>query len=229
MLLSIDRLLQMVAEGKNIEKIAELAGCEQSEVIKLIEEARQLLKKHEKNFTRKKITLKKRSTGLNTDIENNYIKELLTGAELAAIPVNTQLTMYISGISSGNPGHAGIGIVICDREDRQVGKISDYIGLRSNVAAEYMSFIRALMLADYFQTEEIKLRTDSDLIIRQLGNDYKTTNPETLQFIKDATTYIKKMKKFKIEHISKSLNDKAGFLARKAFEKYLGKKGRHED
>jgi ribonuclease HI len=227
MLLSIDRLLQMISEGKNIEKIAEQAGCDLSEVIKLIEEARELLRKHEKNFTKRKITLKKKdsvNSGLDSDTDNNYVKELLAGAELAAIPVNTQLTMYASGISSGNPGHAGIGIVIYDRENRQVGKVSDYIGQRSKLSAEYSAFIRSIQLAEYFQVEELRLRIDSEQIIRQLSDGYKTGNPEVLKFIEDTRRNIKKLKKFKMEYISSNVNDKACFLARKAFEKFQVKK-----
>lgn len=228
MLLSIDRLLQMISEGKNIDKIAEQAGCEVSEVIMLIEEARALLNKHEKNSARRKIVFKKKHTDESvndSEAEKDHIKEILTGAELSAIPVNTRLTMYTCGISSGDPGHAGMGIVINGRENRQVGKISNYIGQRSNISAEYSAFIRALMLADYFQVDELIIRTDSELIIRQLASNYKSSDPEAVKFIKEAGAYIKKIKKFKVEHISKSLNDKAGFLARKAFEKYQGKKG----
>jgi ribonuclease HI len=222
MLLSIDRVLQLIGEGKSIDRIAELAECDLSDVKTLIEEARELLIKHEKNFSRKKIIFKKKKTeniDQDTDIEKNYIKEILAGAELAAIPVNTPLTMYSGGISSGNPGHAGIGIVIFDNEDRQVGKVSDYIGQRTNITAEYTAFLRSLKLADYFQVSELKLRTDSEAIIRQLAPDFKTNNSEILKFIKEANSLIKKIKKFKIEHIPKNLNDKAIYLAKKAFEK----------
>lgn len=227
MLLSIDRLLQMFAEGKNIVKIAEQADCEVSDVVSLIEEARNLLNKHDKNFAKKKIILKKKNTGQtlrNFEEKDDYIKEILTGSELSAIPVNARLIMYISGISSGEPGHAGMGIVIHDRENRQVGKVSDYIGQRSSLSAEYSTFIRALKLADYFQADELIIRTDSELISRYFLSKYKTTNPETLKFINETETYLKKFKKFKIELISKNLNDKAEFLARKAFEKYLSNK-----
>jgi ribonuclease HI len=222
MLLSIDRVLQLIAEGKTIDKIAELAGCELSDVTALIEEARELLIKHEKNFSKRKIILKKKNIenqGQNTDIEKNYIKEILNGAELAAIPVNTPLTIYSGGISSGNPGHAGIGIVIFDNENRQVGKVSEYIGQRTNITAEYTAFLRSLKLADYFQVSELRLRTDSEAIIRQLAEDFKTNNSEVLKFIKEADSLIKKIKKFKVEYIPKNLNDKAIYLAKKAFEK----------
>jgi len=226
MLLSIDRVLQLIAEGKNIEKIAELADCNASDVAVLIEEARELLSKHEKTFSKRKIILKKKkpeNSDNNTSSEQIYIKEILNGAELAAIPVNTPLTMNVGGVSSGNPGHAGIGIIIFDQEDRQVGKVSDYIGKRTGPSAEHNVFIRALKLALYFQVSELRVRTDSEAIVRQLGADFKTKDSDILKFVKEASSLINKIQKFKVEYIVKSSNDKAIYLAKKASDKVQDK------
>jgi len=226
MLLSIDRVLQLISEGKNIEKIAELAECETSDVVALIEEAREHLSKYEKTFSKRKIILKKKKSENienNSAVEQNYIKEILNGAELAAIPVNTSLTMNIGVKSNGNPGHSGIGIIIFDREDRQVGKVSDYAGRRTDSGAERAAFTRALKLALYFQVSELKIRTDSEMIVRQFGPGYKTKDSETLKFLADTAELVKKIKKFRVEHIVKSLNDKAIYLATKAVEKVQDK------
>jgi len=226
MLLSIDRVLQLISEGKNIEKIAELADCDVTDVSALIEEAREHLAKSDRTFSKRKIILKKKKT-LSADIISNtdqtYIKEILTGAELAAIPVNTPLTMNVGAFSSGNPGHSGIGIIIFDQEERQVGKVSDYTGKRTIVSADYAVFIRALKLAVYFQVSELKIRTDSEAIVRQLVSDFKTKDSEVLKFLSETTPLIEKVKKFKVEHIVKSSNDKAIYLATKAAEKVRDK------
>lgn len=226
MLLSIDRVLQLIAEGKNIDKIAELAECDSTDVVVLIEEARELLSKHEKTFLKRKVIIKKKkseNTESTSITDQNYIKEILNGAELAAIPVNTPLTMNVGGVSAGNPGHAGIGIIIFDQEDRQVGKVSDYIGRRTVPGVDHAAFIRALKLAIYFQVSELKIRTDSEAIIRQLGADYKTKDSDILKFLSDANALLTKIKKFKVEHIVKSSNDKAVYLAKKASDKVQDK------
>jgi ribonuclease HI len=226
MLLSIDRVLQLIAEGKNIDKIAELAECDSTDVVALVEEARELLSKHEKTFLKRKVIIKKKkseNTESTSIIDQNYIKEILNGAELAAIPVNTPLAMNVGAVAAGNPGHAGIGIIIFDQEDRQVGKVSDYVGRRTGPGVEHAAFIRALKLAIYFQVSELKIRTDSEAIIRQLGTDYKTKDSDVLKFLSDANILIKKIKKFKVEHIVKSSNDKAVYLAKKASDKVQDK------
>lgn len=222
MLLSIDRLLQLVSEGKSLEKIAELADCEVTDVTGLINEARELLAKHEKALSKRKIIIKKKKDDQpqQPPQDDAYIREILNGAELSAIPVNTPIVMYIDGDSESDPGHAGIGIVIFDKENRQIGKVSDYIGLRTNLAAEYLSLIRALKLAIYFQASEVKIRTDSELIIRYYTGKSKTKTPDIQKLIDEVDSLTSKIKNFKLEQITRSQNDKADFLAKKGSEKY---------
>ncbi|MBN2160286.1 MAG: ribonuclease HI family protein [Spirochaetes bacterium] len=124
--------------------------------------------------------------------------------------------MYVDGASSGNPGPAGIGIVIFDHENRQVGKISSYVGRRTNNFAEYTALIRALKIAIYFKTRLLKIRTDSELVVRQLNGDYKVKNDQIKKLYDQAAALIKKIDTCKIEHIPRSQNDKADYLAKKA-------------
>lgn len=221
MLLSIDRVLQLLAEGKSLEKISELASCEVSDVVGLIEEARELINRHEKVSGRRKVIIKKKNAGSESDTtgpDADAAREVLGGAELAAIPVNSSLTMYVNGYSDPETGNAGIGIVIFDREDRQVGKVCDFIGKRSPAAAEYVSMIRALKLAEYFRVSELKIRTDSEKIVRQVKSGKKSPS-EHKELFEDVLRLISGINNVRVEQISSSQNDKADYLAKKGSEK----------
>lgn len=222
MLLSIDRLLQLISEGKSLDKIAELADCEITDVTGLLNEARELLAKHDKAHSKRKIIIKKKKEAepSSQTYDDTYVREILNGAELSAIPVNTPIVMYIDGESESDPGHAGIGIVIFDKENRQIGKVCDYAGIRTGIAAEYLSLIRALKLAIYFQASEVKIRTDSDIIIRQFTGKTRDNFSDTQKFIDEVKKLTAKLSNFKLEHVSRSQNDKADFLAKKGAEKY---------
>jgi ribonuclease HI len=128
----------------------------------------------------------------------------LNGAELSAIPINTPIILYADGESENDAGHAGIGIVIFDNQNRQIGKVSDYIGLRSKLAAEYTALIRALKLALYFQASEVKIRIDSELIIRQYSGKSKEISAESQKFIDEIKSLTMKIANFKLELISRS-------------------------
>jgi hypothetical protein len=121
MLLSIDRILQLISEGKSLEKIAELAACEVSDVTGLINEARELLSRHEKSLTRRKIILKKKKENPSSQQshDDSYIREILNGAELSAIPVNTPIIMYIAGESGREQDMPGLELLfLTSRTDR---------------------------------------------------------------------------------------------------------------
>lgn len=222
MLLSIDRVLALLAEGKSLEKIAALANCTPADVAGVIEEARKLLSQHEKPIARKKIILK-RSHEPAMEGEDDMEGEakgkesrLFDGAEISAVPMNASLTMYIDGASSGNPGPAGIGIVIYDHDDRQVGKISSRLGIKTNNYAEYSALIRALSLAVYFQADSVRIRTDSELIVKQMNGEYQVRNAQIRKMYERATALVKKIGNVKIEHIPRTQNEKADYLAKKA-------------
>lgn len=225
MLMSIDRVLRLLAEGKSLEKIAELAGCEIANVIEVIEEAIVLLNKCEKHSTRKKFIIRKNvsensGNAPGNDLQQGVTEEsiLFEGAELTTIPVDSSLTMYTDGASSGNPGPSGIGIVILDHDGRQVGKVSSYIGRRTNNFAEYSALIRALKIAIYFKTSDLKIRTDSELIVKQMSGEYRVKNDQIRKLYEEAMSLAKNIDRCKIEHVPRTQNEKADFLARKAVQ-----------
>ena len=116
MLLSIDRVLQLLAEGKSVERIAELSQVRDEDVRSIIEDARRLLLEHNKARAKKKIIIDKVKESPNgypasPELDLN-VAEIFAGAELTAVPLASSLIMYVDGASSGNPGPAGIGIVI---------------------------------------------------------------------------------------------------------------------
>jgi ribonuclease HI len=223
MLLSIDRVLKLLEDGKSLEKIAELAQCQVSDVIDVIEEARTMINKYEKPAVRKKIILKKTTdhdapVQAETEYEEEERAALFDGAELSTIPLGSSLTMYIDGASSGNPGPAGIGIVILDNDNRQVAKVSSYIGRRTNNFAEYSALIRALKIALYFKTKSLRIRTDSELVVKQINGEYKVKHEQIKKIHDEASRLIRSIEKCKVEHIPRAQNEKADYLAKKAVQ-----------
>ncbi len=225
MLLSIDRVLKLLAEGKTLEKIAELAGCGVSDVVDVIEEAIALLNKLEKHSARRKIIIRK-STSEDEVSDGDSAAPggateesiLFEGADLTTIPMNSSLMMYTDGASSGNPGPSGIGIVILDHDGRQVGKVSSYIGRRTNNYAEYSALLRALKIAIYFKTTDLKIRTDSELIVKQMSGEYKVKNEQIRKLYDEAVHLVKKIERCRIEHVPRTQNEKADYLARRAVQ-----------
>jgi len=224
MLLSIDRVLQLLAEGKSIEKIAELANVDSSDVLAIIEEARKIVNQFDKQKSKSKIIIKKKNN-INTQIPmemKETDEELFDGFEvLSTIPTESVLTMYVDGASKGNPGPAGIGIVIYNNDDQFVGKVSSYIGKKTNNQAEYVALIRAMLIAIYFKTKTLKIRSDSELVVRQLLGEYQVNNSQIKKLYDKVMELKKQIPNFKIEHVMRNFNERADFLAKKAADKKI--------
>ena len=90
-----------------------------------------------------------------------------------------KIIVYTDGGSRGNPGPAGIGVVIANEKNKTVKKYSKEIGVRTNNEAEYDAVIFALQkLKQLFGKNktkdlDVEFRVDSQLIARQLGGKYK--------------------------------------------------------
>ena len=86
-------------------------------------------------------------------------------------------TLYTDGGSRGNPGHAAIGIVLCDGRDRVVREHKEYIGIATSNEAEYRAIIKGLALAARETEGDLRCVSDSELMIRQMRGEYRVREP----------------------------------------------------
>jgi len=135
-----------------------------------------------------------------------------------------QVEIYIDGAAKGNPGPAGIGVVIY--QDGSVLKnISNYIGNATNNIAEYTALIYGLQEALILKVENIKINTDSQLLYRQVKREYKVKNLNILGLYNQAIHLMSGFKEVSINHIPRQENRGADKLANIAI-KEAAKRGR---
>jgi ribonuclease HI len=136
--------------------------------------------------------------------------------------MSNELTVYIDGASKGNPGPSGIGVVIC-RGGESVQNISRYIGHATNNAAEYTALICGLMECLSLKADSVSMRTDSQLLARQINGAYKVRHPGILELYTQSRQLIAGFKKFSIQHIPREENLGADKLANEAVKEGLRK------
>lgn len=133
-----------------------------------------------------------------------------------------EFEIYIDGASKGNPGHSGIGVVItCGGE--VIKNISNYIGKATNNIAEYTSLIQALEQALILKAESVNIKTDSQLLCRQINRQYKVKNENIIGLYTQAIHLISAFKKVTVNHIPRENNAGADKLANLAIKKQLKK------
>jgi len=85
--------------------------------------------------------------------------------------------LYTDGASRGNPGPAAIGAVIKDGQGRVLARISKRIGRTTNNQAEYRAVIAALEEAVRLGAAGVEIKSDSELVVRQINGRYRVKNP----------------------------------------------------
>src|SRR3954453_4014988 len=86
-------------------------------------------------------------------------------------------TLQFDGGSRGNPGPAGIGVVIRAADGTPLVTLGRYIGRATNNVAEYQALIIALQQARKLGAKKILIRGDSELIIKQMRGEYRVKHP----------------------------------------------------
>lgn len=119
--------------------------------------------------------------------------------------MDTKYIIYTDGGARGNPGPAGIGVVIYDAENNIVKKIGEHIGSTTNNQAEYKALLRGLDEVLALGGDSVVCYLDSELVQRQLIGKYKIRE-EGLKLL--AAEVFKSTGKFKQVEFSHVLREK---------------------
>ncbi len=137
-----------------------------------------------------------------------------TGGEL-------RLVMSIDGAARGNPGPAGIGVMIQQEDGPLERELWKYIGQATNNVAEYEALLLALKEAGRLKPARVRIRSDSELLVRQVEGRYRVKNPRLAELHSRARDLVRTLPCFQIEHIGRELNRQADALANRAIDEAL--------
>ena len=127
-----------------------------------------------------------------------------------------RLTIYTDGASSGNPGPASIGAVIKDGQGRVISRISRRIGRATNNQAEYRAIITALEEASRLGAQEVDIKSDSELVVKQLKGRYRVKKATLRPLYQEVVQLIGSLEAFTVTHIPREQNREADRLANRA-------------
>lgn len=135
------------------------------------------------------------------------------------------LILYIDGSSRGNPGPAGVGVVVFEADtDAPVAEISKYIGTATNNIAEYEALIHALKYLTHAQRTRAIIKLDSELVYKQVTGKYKVRKPHIAIQLKRVHMLQRKISDLSLLLIPRSENKLADRLAQRASKKVKRKK-----
>ena len=129
------------------------------------------------------------------------------------------LFLYVDGASSGNPGPAGAAAIVQDEEGTTLLEKGRAFGPATNNVAEYQGLLLGLELAAQLKPDVLTIRSDSELLVRQVAGLYKVRAPHLKPLLREVRRLLAPFTTVEIEHIPRGRNTEADKLARKALEK----------
>ena len=142
-----------------------------------------------------------------------------------------KITIYSDGGSRGNPGPAAAGIVFYNEKGQTFKKYSEYLGDNlTNNEAEYLAAILALKKFKQLfgkkiaRVSEVQLKSDSELLVKQLGGKYKITEPKIQKLFLELWNLRLDFKKINFTLVSRTKNKEADALANQALDEKVKNK-----
>ncbi len=125
--------------------------------------------------------------------------------------MSKDLVAYVDGGSYGNPGPAGIGVVIEGSDGDRI-RIAKWIGHHDNNVAEYVALLEALQRALELKASALHVYSDSQVVVRQMRGEYACRSPR-LYSLNWICQKLARSLDFSIAHVRRENNTEANGLA----------------
>ena len=130
-----------------------------------------------------------------------------------------RLTVYTDGAARGNPGPGGAGVSIRDADGAEIAELREYLGEVTNNVAEYRALLIGLERACDIGATEVEVRSDSELLVRQMRGEYRVRNPGLRELFERARELERAFERVEYVHVRREKNLVADRLANEAIDR----------
>ena len=124
-----------------------------------------------------------------------------------------RVIIFTDGAAKNNPGPAAIGAIIQDTQGNPIASISQPIGTTTNNQAEYRAIITALEYAIRLGANQVDMRSDSELVVRQIKGQYRVKKESLKPLYQQVKQLQSQFEGFSITCIPRQENKEADRLA----------------
>ncbi|MDQ5816525.1 MAG: ribonuclease HI family protein [Actinomycetota bacterium] len=130
-------------------------------------------------------------------------------------------SLHTDGGARGNPGPAGIGVVLADEHGDVIADIARGIGATTNNVAEYRALIAGLELALERGIADLDVYLDSKLVVSQVLGEWKIKDERLRALAAKAQILMGKFDAITIQHVRREQNAAADALANQGMDAAL--------
>jgi ribonuclease HI len=124
---------------------------------------------------------------------------------------SAKFVLRFDGGSRGNPGPAGIGVVV-EADGVPVVTLGRYIGTATVNVAEYTALITGLEKALELGAREIEVFGDSELVVKQINGQYRVKHPQLIPLHQRAEGLLSQFSRAAVRHNPRGSNQLADAL-----------------
>ncbi len=128
------------------------------------------------------------------------------------------IVAYIDGGARGNPGPAGYGVRIEEESGTLVEEFNGFLGSATNNIAEYNGLLAALRYAVAHGHKTVRIKSDSELLVKQMRGEYRVKNAGLQPLFEAAKTLARNLDRIVYEHVRREQNKDADRLANLAMD-----------
>ena len=129
-----------------------------------------------------------------------------------------RLVAYIDGGARGNPGPAGYGVRIEAPDGSVVEELHGALGITTNNVAEYNGLLAALRWAADHGTRDLHIKSDSELLVKQMRGEYRVKHPGLQPLAAQARLLLMQLGRVSFEHVRREQNVEADRLSNLAMD-----------
>lgn len=130
--------------------------------------------------------------------------------------------LWVDGAARGNPGPAGVGVVVEDQQGRVLAEVAEYLGETTNNVAEYQALLRGLREAQQHGATEIEVFADSTLLVRQVTGAYKVKAAHLAALHAQVLATLSSFRSWTLTFVPRDRNARADALANRAIDEHAG-------
>ncbi|GAU41162.1 hypothetical protein TSUD_282350, partial [Trifolium subterraneum] len=154
---------------------------------------------------------------IKSQVLADFILEMTTPPEA----INTQpWTLSVDGAS--NLRGSGAEVVLEGPNGVLIEQSLHFAFKASNNQAEYEALIAGMKLAKEMEVEDLRAKSDSQLVTNQVAGEYQTKDPQLMKYLEKVKSLAKQFKTFKLVHVPRNQNSRADLLSKLASTKKPG-------
>ena len=126
--------------------------------------------------------------------------------------------LWTDGGARGNPGPAAFAYVLETEDGTVLDARGEAIGVATNNVAEYSALVAGLLRAVEAGIRELEVRSDSELMVKQMRGEYRVKNRDLQSLFLDASRAAREIGRVTYTHVRREHNELADRLVNEALD-----------